>query len=94
MWGAQRNVYLFFPKKKKIYQSSSSTFQQSYADQLIDRNKDTMQKGTLGFGDDGGINIGFQASILHKPGYWSGLIDDVRIYDVALSAEEIAVLAQ
>ena len=53
-----------------------------------------MQKGTLGFGEDGGINIGFQASILHRPGYWSGLIDDVRIYDVALSAEEIAVLAQ
>jgi len=26
--------------------------------------------------------------------YWSSLIDDVRIYDVALSAEEVAALAQ
>jgi hypothetical protein len=56
--------------------------------------KDTMQEGTFGFGEDGGIHIGFQASILHRPGYWSGLIDDVRIYDKALTAEEIASLAQ
>jgi len=30
-----------------------------------------------------------------EPGtFWSGLIDDVRIYDVALSAEEIETLVQ
>ena len=30
-----------------------------------------------------------------EPGtYWSGLIDDVRIYNVALTAEEIEALAQ
>ena len=45
-------------------------------------------------GEDGGINIGFQASILHRPGYWSGLIDDVRIYNQALSVEQIAALTQ
>jgi len=26
--------------------------------------------------------------------FWSGLIDDVRIHSVALSAEEVAALAQ
>jgi len=26
--------------------------------------------------------------------YWSGLIDDVRIYNQALSAEEVTTLAQ
>jgi hypothetical protein len=56
--------------------------------------KDTMQNGFFGWGQDGGINIGFQASILHRPGYWSGLIDDVRIYDRALAPEQIAALAQ
>jgi len=56
--------------------------------------KDTMQEGTFGFGEDGGIHIGFQASILHRPGYWSGLIDDVRIYDRALTPEQIAQLAK
>lgn len=56
--------------------------------------KDMMHEGGLLMWEDGGINIGFQASILHRPGYWSGLIDDVRIYDRALSAEEIAALAQ
>ena len=30
----------------------------------------------------------------HRNCYWSGLIDDVRIYEGALSAEEIAALAQ
>jgi len=30
-----------------------------------------------------------------EPGtYWSGLIDDVRIYDVTLSTEEIETLVQ
>jgi hypothetical protein len=55
--------------------------------------KDTVRSGFVNW-QDGGINIGFQASILHRPGYWSGLIDDVRIYDKALTAEEIASLAQ
>jgi hypothetical protein len=40
-----------------------------------------------------GLNIGTGKDI--EPGtYFSGMIDDVRIYDVALSAEEIAALAQ
>jgi hypothetical protein len=60
----------------------------------IEAAKDTMQEGSFGFGEDGGIHIGFQASILHRPGYWSGLIDDVRIYDRALTAEEITAMAQ
>ncbi len=60
----------------------------------IEAAKDTMQEGSFGFGEDGGINIGFQASILHRTGYWSGLIDDVRIYDRALTPEQIAELAQ
>jgi hypothetical protein len=56
---------------------------------VIEVAKDTMQEGSFGFGEDGGINIGFQASILHRPGYWSGLIDDVRIYDKALTPEQV-----
>jgi hypothetical protein len=32
--------------------------------------------------------------ILYAAAFFSGLIDDVRIYDAALSAEEIATLAQ
>jgi hypothetical protein len=41
----------------------------------------------------GGLYIGSGKDM--EPGtYWSGLIDDVRIYDVALSAEQIAALAQ
>ena len=43
---------------------------------------------------NGGINIGFRASILHRPEFWSGLIDDVRIYDVALTPEVIEALMQ
>ena len=40
-----------------------------------------------------GLNIGVGKNYL--PGtYWSGMIDDVRIYDVALSTEQIASLAQ
>jgi hypothetical protein len=42
---------------------------------------------------DTGFNFGIGKDYL--PGtYWSGMIDDVRIYDVALSAEEIEALAQ
>ena len=40
-----------------------------------------------------GLYIGVDKN--YAPGtFFSGLIDDVRIYDVALSAEEIAALAQ
>jgi hypothetical protein len=56
--------------------------------------KDTMKEDSFVYVEDGGINIGFQASILHRLGYWSGLIDDVRIYDRALSAEQVAELVQ
>jgi hypothetical protein len=58
--------------------------------------KDMMRKGGWLWWEDGGINIGFRASILHLPvpGVWSGLIDDVRIYDRALTPEQIAELAQ
>ena len=58
--------------------------------------RDTMKESSFVNVEDGGINIGFRASILHLPvpGVWSGLIDDVRIYDRALTAEKIAALAQ
>jgi len=56
--------------------------------------RDTMKEDSFVYIEDGGINIGFQASILHRPGYWSGLIDDVRIYDRALTAEEITAIIQ
>ena len=59
----------------------------------VDVAKNTVRAGIL-LWLNGGINIGFQASILHRPGYWSGLIDDVRIYDVALTAEEIEALTR
>jgi hypothetical protein len=42
---------------------------------------------------DGGMYIG-AGSGLELGTFWSGLIDDVRIYNVTLSAEEIAALAQ
>jgi Tol biopolymer transport system component len=42
---------------------------------------------------DGGLYIGVGKG-LEAGSFFSGLIDDVRIYDVALSAEEIAALAQ
>ncbi|MHC4440860.1 MAG: LamG domain-containing protein, partial [Planctomycetota bacterium] len=56
--------------------------------------KDMMKEDSFVYVEDGGINIGFQASIMHRPGYFSGLIDDVRIYDRALTAEEIAAIIQ
>ena len=42
---------------------------------------------------DGGLNIGAGKS-LDAGSFWSGLIDDVRLYNAALSPEEIAALAQ
>jgi hypothetical protein len=42
---------------------------------------------------DGGLYIGVGES-LEAGSFFSGLIDDVRIYDVALSAEEIAALGR
>jgi len=42
---------------------------------------------------DGGLNIGVDKD-LSTSSLFSGLIDDVRIYDAALSAEEIATMAQ
>ena len=42
---------------------------------------------------DGGLNIG-AGNMLGASSFWSGLIDDVRIYNQALSAEEIAELAR
>jgi hypothetical protein len=41
----------------------------------------------------GGLYIG-AGQALDASTFFSGLIDDVRIYDVALTAEDIAVLAQ
>jgi len=40
-----------------------------------------------------GLYIG-TGKVMQPGTYWSGLIDDVRIYNVALTAEEIAALAQ
>jgi serine/threonine protein kinase len=46
-----------------------------------------------GVGSNGGLYIGAGSDL--EPGtFFSGLIDDVRIYNQALSAEEIATLAQ
>ena len=42
---------------------------------------------------DGGFHFG-AGRYLSATSFWLGLIDDVRIYNVALSAEEIAALAQ
>ena len=44
-------------------------------------------------GSNGGLFIGAD-QILDAASFFSGLIDDVRIYDVSLTEEEIAVLAQ
>jgi len=46
-----------------------------------------------GVSSDGGLYIG-TGKAMETGTYWSGLIDDVRIYNVALTAEEIAALAQ
>jgi hypothetical protein len=46
-----------------------------------------------GVGSDGGLFIGAD-NTLDAAGFFSGLIDDVRIYNNVLSAEEIAALAQ
>ncbi len=50
-------------------------------------------KGVTLPSSDGGLYFG-TSKILDAGTFFSGLIDDVRIYDVALTAEEIAVLAQ
>ena len=42
---------------------------------------------------NGGMYIGV-GQALDASTFFSGLIDDIRIYDVALTAEEIAALAQ
>jgi hypothetical protein len=47
---------------------------------------------TLEF-SDGGVYIG-TGKALDTTSFFSGLIDDVRIYDVAVSEDKIAALAQ
>lgn len=42
---------------------------------------------------DTGLNIGVGKDYLPET-HWSGMIDDIRIYNVALSADQIAALAQ
>lgn len=42
---------------------------------------------------NGGMYFGADKN-LDEASYFSGLIDDVRIYDIALTAEDIAALAQ
>jgi len=44
-------------------------------------------------GSENGLYIG-AGTAMETGSLWSGLIDDVRIYDAALSAEEIEALAQ
>lgn len=46
-----------------------------------------------GMPSDGGLYIGASKN-LNAGIFFSGLIDDIRIYNVALSAEEIAASAQ
>jgi hypothetical protein len=45
------------------------------------------------FSASGGLRIGASGAPINA-NFWSGLIDDIRIYQVALSPEEIAELAQ
>jgi hypothetical protein len=46
-----------------------------------------------GVGSNGGLY--FSAGMALEAGtFWSGLIDDIRIYDEVLSAEEVADLAR
>jgi len=47
----------------------------------------------MGVNSDGGLYVGASKD-LDAGSFFSGLIDDVRIYNQALSAEEIATLAQ
>jgi len=54
--------------------------------------KDTSPLAPLKY-SNGGINIGANKN-LDAGTFFSGLIDDVRIYDVALNAEKFATLAQ
>jgi arylsulfatase A-like enzyme len=42
---------------------------------------------------DGGLHIGVNKDLIYTYSHWDGLVDDVRIYDRALGAEEIAELA-
>jgi len=46
-----------------------------------------------GVGSDGGLYIGVDKT-LDAASFFSGLIDDVRIYNNVLSAEDIAALSQ
>ena len=46
-----------------------------------------------GVGSNGGLYFG-ASKTLDTASFWSGLIDDVRIYDEVLSAEEVAELAK
>jgi hypothetical protein len=46
-----------------------------------------------GEGSEGGLYIGAGESLVPRS-FFSGLIDDVRIYNGVLSAEEVAALAQ
>ena len=54
--------------------------------------KDTNALAPLKYSNDG-LYIG-TSKALDAGTFFSGLIDDVRLYDVALIAEEIAALAQ
>jgi hypothetical protein len=58
----------------------------------IEVTKDTNALAPLKY-SNGGLYIG-TSKILDAGTFFSGLIDDVRIYDVALTAEEIAAIAQ
>ena len=46
-----------------------------------------------GVGSDGGLHFG-ASKMLEADSFFSGLIDDIRIYDEVLSAEEVAELAR
>ena len=55
--------------------------------------KDTKALTQALMSSNGGLYIGASKD-LDATGFFSGLIDDVRIYDGALTAEEIAALTQ
>jgi hypothetical protein len=68
-----------------------SSYRSLYADG-VEVAKDTAALGSLESAT-GGLHVG-AAEDLNDDSFFSGLIDDLRIYDVALTAQEIAVITQ
>ncbi len=78
----------FSPDRRSVYAEGLSRY--LYVDGA-EVAKDTDFVG--GVGSDGGLYFG-AGKTLDAGSFFSGLIDDIRIYNVALSAEEVAELAR